>query len=170
MTDENTMFCNLTSHDMASFIRSAKESVCYAAPGIQSEVAGAIADVAQRFGPEMTSVSLDFDERVIRMGFGSIDGVSQLREKGVAIQSCPGLRTGLLIVDGSGFVFTPTALYLEDEKSLPSAPNAMRMSSEQLRKRERDYLQQQRQSRLRRRKRQRRRQRLNLFPWIFKRA
>lgn len=132
MNQQGSMFCNLTSQDMARYIRSAKESACYAAPGIQSEVAGAIADVAQRLGPEMTSVSLDFDERVIRMGFGSIDGVSKLRDKGVAIQSCPGLRTGLLIVDGSGFVFTPTALYLEDDKSVPNAPNAMRMSSEQL--------------------------------------
>ncbi len=132
MTNERTMFCNLSSHDMASLIRSAKESVCYAAPGVQSEVAAAIADVAQRMGPEMTSVSLDFDERVIRMGFGSIDGVSQLRDKGVVIQSCPGLRTGLLIVDQKGYVFTPTALYLEDERTLPNAPNAMRMSSEQL--------------------------------------
>lgn len=132
MIHERTMFCNLSSHDMASLIRSAIESVCYAAPGVQSEVAAAIADVAQRMGPEMTSVSLDFDERVIRMGFGSIDGVSQLRDKGVVIQSCPGLRTGLLIVDQNGYVFTPTALYLEDERTLPNAPNAMRMSSEQL--------------------------------------
>lgn len=132
MNDEHTMFCNLSSHDMANFIRSAKQSVCYAAPGVQSEVAAAISEVAQRLGPEMTSVSLDFDERVIRMGFGSIDGVSQLRDKKVAIQNCPGLRTGLVIVDQRGYVFTPTALYLEDDQSLPSAPNAMRMSSEQL--------------------------------------
>jgi len=132
MTDERTVFCNLSFHDMGNFIRSAKESVCYAAPGVQSQVATAIADVAQRLGPEMTSVSLDFDERVIRMGFGSIEGVADLRDKGVVIQSCPGLRTGLVIVDQSGYVFTPTALYLEDEQSLPNSPNAMQLSGEQL--------------------------------------
>lgn len=132
MNGTNTMFSNLSSHEMADFIRSAKESVCYAAPGVQLEVAAAITDVAQKLGPEMTSVSLDFDERVIRMGFGSIEGVSLLRDKKVAIQNCPGLRTGLVIVDQRGYVFTPTALYLEDDQSLPSAPNAMRMSSEQL--------------------------------------
>ena len=127
-----TMFRNLSSGEMANFIRSATESVCYAAPGIQTEVASAITVVAQRIGVEMISVSLDFDERVIRMGFGSIDGVNQLRGQGIAIQNCPGLRTGLVIVDQSGYVFTPTALYLENDSSLPNAPNAMRMSSEQL--------------------------------------
>ncbi len=132
MSLENSMFCNLSFQEMASFIRSAKASVCYAAPGVQSEVALAIADVAKRFGAEMISVILDFDERVIRMGFGSINGVEILREKGVVIQNCPKLRTGIVIVDQKGYVFTPTALYLEDDQSLPNALNAIRMSSEQL--------------------------------------
>lgn len=132
MADEHTMFCNLSSQGMANFIRSANASVCYAAPGVQPEVASAIAEVAQRLGPEMTSVSLDFDERVMRMGFGSIDAVRQLRDAGIVIQNASGLRTGLVIVDQSGYVFTPTALYLEAEQSLGDAPNAMRLSSEQL--------------------------------------
>lgn len=132
MADEYTMFCNLSSQGMANFIRSANASVCYAAPGLQPEVASSIAEVAQRLGPEMTSVSLDFDERVIRMGFGSIDAVRQLRDAGVVIQNSSGLRTGLVIVDQSGYVFTPTALYLEAEQSHVGAPNAMRLSSEQL--------------------------------------
>lgn len=132
MADEYTMFCNLSSQGMANFIRSANASVCYAAPGLQPEVASSIAEVAQRLGPEMTSVSLDFDERVIRMGFGSIDAVRQLRDAGVVIQNSSGLRTGLVIVDQNGYVFTPTALYLEAEQSHVWAPNAMRLSSEQL--------------------------------------
>lgn len=132
MACERTLFSHLSSKDMAEFVRSAKVSVCYAAPGIQTDVAQAIADVARRLGPEMASVSLDFDERVIRMGFGSIEGANELRSEGIAIQSCPGLRTGLLIVDRDGYVFTPTALYLEDDKALPKAPNSMRLSGEQL--------------------------------------
>lgn len=132
MADNHTMFCNLSSQGMANFIRLGNASVCYAAPGLQPEVASAIAEVAQRLGPEMISVSLDFDERVIRMGFGSIDAVRQLRDAGVVIHNSSGLRTGLLIVDQSGYVFTPTALYLEAEQPHVGAPNAMRLSSEQL--------------------------------------
>ncbi len=127
-----TMFCNLSSQDLAEFVRSARESVCYAAPGVQTEVALAIADVAVRFGPEMLSVSLDFDERVLRMGFGSMDGICLLRAAKVSIQNCPGLRTGVVIVDQTGYVFTPTALYLEDEHRNPESPNAVRMSREQV--------------------------------------
>lgn len=132
MSPNRTMFCYLSPRDIANFIRSTKDSVCYASPGIQTEVATAIAEIAQKLGPETTSVSLDFDERVIRMGFGSIDGVNQLRKVGVAIQSSPGLRTGIVIVDQSGYVFTPTALYLEDDRSLRAASNAMRLSMDQL--------------------------------------
>ena len=89
-----SMFCNLSSQEVAEFIRSAQVSVCYASPGVQTEVAKAMAEVAGRLGPEMLSVSLDFDERVIRIGFGTIDGVSLLRSANISIQNCLGLRTG----------------------------------------------------------------------------
>ena len=52
-----SMFCNLSSQEVAEFIRSAQVSVCYASPGVQTEVAKAMAEVAGRLGPEMLSVS-----------------------------------------------------------------------------------------------------------------
>ena len=129
MTD--ALFCSLESIAIASAIRSAQHSVCYAAPGIQAEPANAMAEVAARIGPKLISVCLDFDERVMRMGFGDFAAVKVLRDAGIAVSSASGLRTGLVIVDHQGYMFTPTALYLEAEDRPGEAPNAMRLSKEQ---------------------------------------
>ncbi len=128
----DALFCTLASADIARFIRSAKQSVCYAGPGIQKEVAQAMLEVVSRLGPEMLTVCLDFDERVMRMGYGNINAVALLRDEGIAVRSAPGLRTALVIADDTGFIFTPTALYLEAEPASGAAPNAIRMSCAQV--------------------------------------
>jgi hypothetical protein len=89
-------------------------------------------DVARRIGPDLITVCLDFDERVMRMGFGDLAAVKTLREAGIVVNSTSGLRTGLVIVDHQGYIFTPTALYLEAEGRSAEAPNAMRLSKDQV--------------------------------------
>ena len=89
-------------------------------------------EVAAKFGPECITVCIDFDERVIRMGFGDLAAVKVLRDAGIAVNSTPGLRTGLVIVDHHGYIFTPTALYLEADHRPAEAPNAMRLSEHQV--------------------------------------
>ena len=96
-------------------------------------IAEAIAEVAARLGVEMVTVALDFDERVMRMGFGDLESVKILREAGLVVRDAPGLRTALVLVDDEGYLFTPTALYLEAEPHGERAPNAMRLSTAQLR-------------------------------------
>lgn len=127
-----TLFCSLNSVTIASHIRTAQISVCYAAPGIQAEPAIAMAEVAARISPELITACLDFDERALRMGFGDLAAVKTLRQAGIAVSSAPGLRTGLLIVDREGYIFTPTALYLESDDRSSDAPNAMRLSGDQV--------------------------------------
>lgn len=126
------LFCHLSSARIAELIRAAEGSVCYAGPGIQQEPAKAMAELANRIGPELVTVSLDFDERVMRMGYGDIVAVQVLREAGIVINSSPGLRSALLIVDGEGYTFTPTPLYLEAETVSDSARNALCLSPEQV--------------------------------------
>jgi hypothetical protein len=128
----DALFCSLSSQSIADLIRSAQQAVCYAAPGIQSDVAHAMMETGGRLGLEMLTVCLDFDERVMRMGYGEIGAVQLLRDAGVSVRSAPGLRTALMIVDDTGFIFTPTALYLEAEPTGHAAPNAIRMSGEQV--------------------------------------
>lgn len=126
------LFCTLTGADIARLIAEAEHSVCYAAPGVQLPVAQALVEAVSIVGPEMVTVCLDFDERVMRMGYGDLAAVELLRQAGVVVRSAPGMRTALVIVDGAGFSFTPTPLYLEPEPTPNAAPNAMRMSAAQV--------------------------------------
>jgi len=132
LLNAHSLFCSLSPLHIAELIRSAERAVCYAAPGIQLELAQAMVETAGRLGEEMLTVSLDFDDRVMRLGYGDIGAVTLLLEAGILVNSSPGLRTALVVVDNEGYVFTPTALYLEAEPSDGAASNAMRMSGEQV--------------------------------------
>ena len=125
------LFLSLNSIEVAKLIRAARSFICFAAPGIFQEPAKAMAEVAARIGPELVTVCLDFDEKVMRMGFGEMEAVNTLRDANIEVRSVPGLRTGLVVVDDEGYIFTPTALYLEAEDRPTDAPNAMRLSREQ---------------------------------------
>jgi hypothetical protein len=128
----DALFRSLDSAAIANDIRGAERLVCYAAPGVQQEPANAMAEVARRIGPELITVCVDFDERVMRMGFGDLAAVKILRDAGIVVRSTPGLRTGLVIFDDHGYIFTPTALYLESDERSTDAPNALRLSPAQV--------------------------------------
>ena len=126
------LFLSVDSGRLAQQIAGAEQTVCYAAPGILPEPANSLAKLARKIGPELVTVCLDFDERVMRMGFGTLDAVQTLRDVGIEVRSTPGLRTGLIVVDEAGYIFTPTALYLEADERSDMAPNAMRLSKHQV--------------------------------------
>lgn len=126
----DSFFCNLSTKDIVESIGKAESFVCYAGPGIQIEPAKAIAKAATLLGAESVTVRLDFDERVLRMGYGHLDAVQLLRGAGIQVEHSPGLRSAILIVDQIGYTFTPTPLYLEAEPN-PTIRNALRLSREQ---------------------------------------
>jgi hypothetical protein len=130
--DDQTLFRSLDSLAMADFISRARIAVCYAAPGLRQKTADALAQTAQRIGPDLITVYLHFDERVMRMGYGELAAVETLRNAGIGVNSLSGLRTSLVIVDDEGYIFTPTALFLEAEDHASAAPNAMRLSKDQV--------------------------------------
>ncbi len=124
------LFTTLDSRKIAAFIRDAKRFVSYAGPGLQDEPAKALCAVSEVLGPASIDVCVDFDERVMRMGFGSITALEMLRTAGITIRSSPGIRTGLVIADDLGYCFTPVAKYLEAEPTASHAFNAMTLSRE----------------------------------------
>jgi len=128
----NSLFCALNADGMAALVRQAIRRICYACPGIQPPVAGAIVEALGRLPPDGVTVSVDFDERVMRMGYGHIDAVRLLLSAGVPVRNSPGLRSAVLVVDDQGFVFTPTALYLEREPQSEETPNAIRLQPQQI--------------------------------------
>jgi len=66
------------------------------------------------------------------MGYGSLPAVASLSEVGILLTHSPGFRSGILIVDKRGWVFTPVALYLEDEPQSDETPNAIELSPAQV--------------------------------------
>jgi hypothetical protein len=127
-----SLFTDLSSNRIAGLIRSAKTRVIYAAPGIQDGPAAALVEfVPGLLSPELT-VSLDFDERTLRMGYGSLAAVEMLRKAGIELTHFPGFRSGILIVDKRGWVFTPVAHYLEEEPQSGETPNAIELSPAQV--------------------------------------
>ena len=125
------LYLSLDSKKLSEKISKAQESVCYVAPGILLEVAEAIVKVSQRIGTESITVCLDLNEEVFRMGYGTMSAMKKLEESQIKLNSASGLRAGIIIIDDTGYMFTPTALLLEADQ--PSdAPNAMRLFESQV--------------------------------------
>jgi hypothetical protein len=129
--NNDTFFCHLSSGRIVEIINNAKKTVCYTGPGIQMEPACAMVEAAKRIGPEMVTVWIDFDERVMRMGYGDIEAVKLLRDAGILVRHAPALRSALIIADSEGYSFTPTPLYLEAEPG-SEVRNALRLSQDQV--------------------------------------
>ena len=129
--NDNTFFGHLSSKRIAEIIDKAEGPICYAGPGVQCEPALAMVSAAGRLGPEMLTVWIDFDERVMRMGYGDIKAVNLLRGAGITVQHATGLRSAVIIADGQGYTFTPTPLYLEAEPG-DGIRNALRLTREQV--------------------------------------
>jgi hypothetical protein len=84
------LFRSLDSAAIAEHIRAAQHPVCHAASRIQSEPAKAMVEVASRIKwPGVITLCLEFDERVMREGFGDLAAVKTLRDAGIVC------RTGL---------------------------------------------------------------------------
>lgn len=60
------------------------------------------------------------------------EAVEVLFAAGITPTHSPGFRSGILIVDDRGWIFTPTALYLEAEPQSDETPNAVELSPAQV--------------------------------------
>lgn len=89
MNDGTPLFTAVSSRKIASLVSCAKQRVIYAAPGMQPEVATALADLLQRPDPPSVTVSIDFDEHTLRMGYGSIEAVEILKHSGLEPTQSP---------------------------------------------------------------------------------
>ena len=130
---EAPLFVALSSRRIAELIAQADRHVCYAAPGIQDEVALALVELRQKSPSVSLTVNLDFNEKTLRMGYGTLSAVEMLRKSVIEAVHFAGFRSSVLIVDQNGWVFTPTALYLESEPHSDETPNALRLSTTQVR-------------------------------------
>jgi len=122
---------SLSSRSIAAWVRQVQRRVVYVAPGIHPQPAAALAELPSRLPLSSITISLDFDEHTLRMGYGTLEAVEVLSAAGLAPSHSPGFRSGILIVDDRGWIFTPTALYLEAEPQSDETPNAVELSPAQ---------------------------------------
>jgi len=127
----DSFFCHLSSKLISELIEKSKEPICYSAPGLQRIVAEAMAKAATNISPDLITVWIDFDERVMRMGYGDIDAVTILHKAGISVRHAKGLRSAFIIANGEGYAFTPTPLYLEAEPA-KDIRNALRLTQDQI--------------------------------------
>ena len=128
---KDSFFCNLSSDRIEKIIERSEEYVCYVAPGIRSGPAAVLKNAAERLGKDMVVVWIDFDEHVMRMGYGEIEAVKILQDAGITVNHAPALRISLILADNRGFAFTPTPLYLEAEPD-NNVRNAIELSRDQV--------------------------------------
>lgn len=128
----STLFTDFSSNRIAELIWRASSRVLYAAPGIHDGPAVALVKLKERSLPPELTISLDFDERTLRMGYGSLTAVELLRKASIELAHYPGFRSGILIVDERGWIFSPVAHYLEDEPQSDETPNAIELSPAQV--------------------------------------
>jgi hypothetical protein len=128
----DSLFRCLSSAVIAKLISNARIRICYVAPGIQAAVATALCSLVASNPKLRISISIDFSEAAFRMGYGSLEAVKRLKESEIEVVNSPGLRAAVLIVDDAGWVFTPTALYLEPEPHSEETPNSIRLTRDQV--------------------------------------
>lgn len=110
-------------------VQRAKRRVRVVSPGVSLPVAEAVIAAWKRLGTSAVNVVIDVDPEVCRLGYGTIDAVSQLREcasvAGTLVCHQPGIRIGLLICDDKLLVFSPTPLLVEAGSHQESRPNGI---------------------------------------------
>lgn len=127
----DAFFTNMNSQSLSELMSGAGSSILYAAPGIHEKPARALIDASVRLGADLVMVFLDVSENVVRMGYGQMEAIRALQAAGIVVRTIPGLRNGLVVVDGDGYSYTPTALLLEKDSGRDEVLNAMRLTAAQ---------------------------------------
>ena len=127
-----TVFESMSSRKMAGLIRRAKQRVLLAAPALQDEAAQAVEEFWRRNDGHNVEVVIDCDDEVLRLGYGDIKAIARLKSAGIPLRQSTGLRVAVLIVDEVGWVFSPTALYVQAEVHSDETPNAVRLSCQEV--------------------------------------
>lgn len=113
--------------------------LAYIAPGVTTPVAEAIGRLYARSQPPHVTVILDADPEVYRLGYGTEEGITRLRELveqyQFPLRSQPGLRVGVLVSDDDLLIYAPTPLLIEAGAQSGEKPNAIALggvSTEQI--------------------------------------
>ena len=97
----------LTGEEIAEYINAAEETCLLIAPGVDSVVAKALRERAQR-GAKKAIVVIDGSHHAERSGYGETNtwrGLMKITD----LKSMPGTRLGLLVTERGAWLFAPRA-------------------------------------------------------------
>lgn len=120
-------FQEVNDASLIHFISKARQRIVFVAPGVHQPVAEALGKRLCEIDHLQVTVVIDPDEDVCRIGYGDAKGLELLsgyaERQGFALMAQPGLRVGVLLVDGITLVWSPTP------RSVESAPSASAATS-----------------------------------------
>lgn len=120
---------NISTTDVVQAIHGAYKRVVFLAPGIDEATAEALQTAWQRLGPEAVTVVLDIDAEIVRLGYGTEEGLEQIQKTAAACNQAighqPGVRICVVIADDTTLIFTPTPLLIEGGSKEPDRPNGI---------------------------------------------
>lgn len=115
------------------FVRSARERLIFVAPAVNQPVAVAICEQAASLGEASTSVILDTDPEVYRLGYGEPDALQLLEAAAhssqLILRRQPGLRLCIVIADHRTLIFAPTPQLIEAGPNTGGGANAIYLGS-----------------------------------------
>lgn len=123
-------FLAVTDEILSQRLKSATGRVILITPAISESVAAGLGHCLEKTPRVCITVVLDPTEDAYRIGYGDQKGLDRLKtlaeEKNqhLALRSQPGLRIGLLLVDGDVLVWSPTPQTVEGQR-LPEEPNGL---------------------------------------------
>ena len=117
MKEISQTFVKVDDSQIISLLDTAQDWLVYMAPGLSLDVARTIGNRWQVLGTDRVKVILDIDPEVARLGYGTLEGLELIQQIALQMKSLvfhqAGLRIGLIIVDKSLIVFSPTPLLIE---------------------------------------------------------
>lgn len=131
-------FCAVDDKALIALIRTARKRIVMVAPGLFKSVAEALCSCFEQIGSELEiTLVLDPDEDVCRIGYGELSALQEVHKRagqsGFYVRAQAGLRVGVLLVDETTLVWSPTPRAVESEPDSTSvlaypsanAPNGM---------------------------------------------
>lgn len=112
-----TIFQSCQQKDLLEIIEQTQEALLFVSPGVTQKLANAIVRTSNRLGNNKVWVMIDSNSKIIRQGYGTIEGLTTLHKTNVLVNNVSTLRFGFIRSDKIALVFMPISELLEDAES-----------------------------------------------------
>lgn len=116
----------VTKDRLLDFLKTAQRRILIAKPGYSKDEVTTILGLIRNKNVECT-VYVDPDETAVRYGFGEQEALKMAKDEidVLNLQTIPGIRLSVVIVDDRALIFTPAALSWEEEPKELVYPNGL---------------------------------------------